>query len=830
MKETKHLSKAKVASTWRVLVATLALASMMMPGKAEAQEAWAEYDKTTKTLIFMYGTKSDKSSSGVERFKLNSGDDTPQWDSYAADILCVVFDASFDEVRPTTCHSWFSGMLHMTGIIGLQYLHTDSVTDMMSMFDSCDELAEADLSGFNTQNVTNMQYMFRYCSSLTSLNLTSFDTGRVTSMEGMFHGCSKLTELDLTSFDTRNVTGMSYMFGGCTALATLSPGKNFNTAKVEGMAYMFGGCQSLTSLDVSGLTTDKVKSMDGMFDNCEKLTVLDVSGFNTDNVTSMTYMFDGCKGLTEIDLRGFNTAKVTDMQYMFNGCEGLAELDLSSFNTEKVTDMKYMFNGCANLATLDLSTFNTGNVTEMQSMFNGCNVLAEINLQGFNTAKAINMHSMFNSCKSLTSLNLSKFDTGKVTDMHQMFNTCINLETLKMGPGFNTARVTDMKYMFFNCFKLTFIDLSGFNTACVTDMRFMFCYCSSLTSLDLSDFNTAQVTSMSTMFFGCTGLVTLDLSTFNTAKVTDMQRMFRECTNLKTIYAGEAFTVKGVVYSDNMFNNCTALVGAVENDGSIIDATMANYNTGYFKTYYKVGETQYDMCGETLSADNLVLDDGKDFVALAPFTATTASYSRTMASNWGTLCLPFAVDAASMTDYSFYTLKNVTGDLITLTQLDGTIDAGTPVLVYSDKGSLSVSASNASIVTSPADGTQASGWQLVGSFTEATVPDDGYIISKNKFWLTSDLKNNASVKAVKTKGLRAWLKSGSESSQAKVHVLGFAFDDEEETSAIEAVETIDSLTEGTAEIYDIQGHRTDRLQKGLNIVKLGGVTKKVVVK
>ena len=197
-----------------------------------------------------------------------------------------------------------------------------------------------------------------------------------------------------------------------------------------------------------------------------------------------------------------------------------------------------------------------------------------------------------------------------------------------------------------------------------------------------------------------------------------------------------------------------------------------------------------------------------------------------MTSNWGTLCLPFAVETAN-TDSKFYEIKGVNNDVITLSQLDGTIAAGTPVLVYSENG-LNISASEVAVVKAPIEGAEVKGWQLVGSFAETEVPDDDYIISKNKFWLTSDLKSYSSVvKAVKTKGLRAYLKSGSDSSAAKAHVLGFAIDDEDETTAIDA---IDGLTEGTAEIYDIQGRRTDRLQKGLNIVKMGSVTKKIMVK
>ena len=246
--------------------------------------------------------------------------------------------------------------------------------------------------------------------------------------------------------------------------------------------------------------------------------------------------------------------------------------------------------------------------------------------------------------------------------------------------------------------------------------------------------------------------------------------------------------------------------------------------TNIVENYYRIGDTPY-LLGENLSVDNLELEDGKDFVANVPFKATNASYSRTMTSNWGTLCLPFAVETTSNANADFYELKGVNNDVITLTQLNGTIAAGTPVLVYSTN-ELNISASDVDVVTTPADGAQANGWQLVGSFAETEVPDDGYIISKNKFWLTSELKSYSSVvKAVKTKGLRAYLKSESSSSEAKAHVLGFAIDDE--TTAIDA---IDGLTEGTAEIYDIQGRRTDRLQKGLNIVKMGSVTKKIIVK
>ena len=444
-----------------------------------------------------------------------------------------------------------------------------------------------------------------------------------------------------------------------------------------------------------------------------------------------------------------------------------------SFAQARPTSCNGWFQNMANLTSIKgIEYLNTEEVQYFSNMFCGCAALNSVDLTKFNTEKATTMNSMFNGCSSMKSINLSSF---------------------------NTANVEKMAKMFYGCSSMASIDLSIFNTTNVESTKQMFCECTSLTSLDLSNFNTTSVETMTAMFDGC--------------------------SNLNSIYVSDKFVTTSVEKSSGMFTGCTSLVGAAKYDENSTDVTMANYKTGYFKTYYKIGDMKHDLCGETLSVTDLVLDDGKDFVALAPFTANNASYSRTMASNYGTLCLPFAVETASNADSKFYGIESVDNDVITLNQFDGTIAAGTPVFVYSTNG-LNISASNVDVLTAPAEGAQANGWQLIGSFTETEVPDEGYIISKNKFWLTSDLKSKAT--AVKTKGLRAWLKAGSEGSEARATSLSiFAEDDMDEETAIDAVE---ALTEGTAEIYDVQGRRTDRLQKGLNIVKTNGVTKKIMVK
>ncbi|MGM9860993.1 MAG: BspA family leucine-rich repeat surface protein, partial [Muribaculaceae bacterium] len=63
------------------------------------------------------------------------------------------------------------------------------------------------------------------------------------------------------------------------------------------------------------------------------------------------------------------------------------------------------------------------------------------------------------------------------------------------------------------------------------------------------------------------------------SNVTDMADMFAYCYLLTTIYCDDTWTCDS---SENMFYNCTYLVGAVPYDNSKVDVSMANPDTGYF--------------------------------------------------------------------------------------------------------------------------------------------------------------------------------------------------------------------------------------------------------
>ena len=397
-----------------------------------------------------------------------------------------------------------------------------------------------------------------------------------------------------------------------------------------------------------------------------------------------------------------------------------------------------------------------------------------------------------------------------------------------------------MNGMFGDCTHLTSLDITNFNTAKVTNMGNMFLGCSNLTSLDLTNFNTAKVTDMHGMFKGCSALTSLDLTNFNTAEVRDMNRMFNmldeSSTALTTIYVSDNFVTTNVRDGENMFKNCTKLKGFQKYFLLYTDHTYANYTTGYFtKLVGKNGEEKIGATGETLTAENLTLNDDKDFVAYEPFAAKDASYSRKMnaGTTWGTLCLPFGIDQSQETECKFYCLTGIDNDCITLESYEGAeIPAGTPVLFKMNEGEqiLSISAQDASIVTEPKAGTNTD-VNLVGSFTKIGgkdnqgLTDTDYIIGKDKFWLVSELKKDGNSKGVGIKPMRAYIHPAT-ASQARAAMLSIGKGDG--TTAIDNLNAISN--DANAEYYDANGRRTNGLQKGLNIVKRGSKTYKIMVK
>ena len=789
----------------------------------------AELDATNTKLTFKKITSNNLESIDLSRLVIVN--DKPMvkdmYDIETKNIKNIVFDESFKTYAPTSLEHFFAGCSTLETISGLEYLNTANVTNMYRMSYECNKLSSLDLSNFNTANVTNMEEMFYSCQNLSSLDLSKFNTEKVTNMSGMFYGCQKLSSLDLSKFNTEKVTNMSGMFAGCQKLSSLDLSK-FNTKEVKHMNSMFESCSALSSLDLSNFNTANVESMSGMFAGCQKLSSLTLSNFNTANVEFMDNMFNGCSVLTSLDLSNFNTKEVRYMYSMFQACSALTTIYASDeFVTTKVEIGSDMFSGCTKLKGFDSSMIDhkKANCGTDGYFTPGCAYAEFDNATGTLTFR-------YKGVKPAGAYDLNVESNNPGWEDQKG-----NIKKVVFDASFAIARPTSCCWWFANCFYLTEIEgIENLNTQNVTDMRDMFTCCYALTSLDVSNFNTEKVTNMSNMFGSCEKLSSLDLSNFNTKRVEDMSFMFSVCSTLQTIFASDKFVTNRVFDGNGMFQGCENLKGFIDyiSNSDKDNYEYANYKTGYFtKLVGKNGEKKIGATGETLATENLVLDDGKDFVAYEPFAAKEASYNRDIpeGSTWGTLCLPFAIDQSKETGCKFYRLTGIDKDCITLESYeDGAeIPAGTPVLFKMNEGvkKLEISAQDADLVKEPVAGTNTD-VNLVGSFTKIGgngnqgLDKNDYIIGKDKFWRVSDLNDG---KGVGIKPMRAYIHPAT-ASQARAAMLSIGKGDG--TTAIDNLNAISN--DANAEYYDANGRRTNGLQKGLNIVKRGSKTYKIMVK
>ena len=788
--------------------------TMVMPASTWAQVMYTVYDNGM--LRFMYG---EKPGSG-NVYDVPTNDATLGWTAYNESIKTVVFDESFKDARPTSCCKWFYGFSNLTTIEGIENLNTEEVKNMSCMFYSCQKLTSLDVSKFNTDKVKNMSSMFQNCSGLTSLDLSSF-----------------------------------------------------NTAEVENMSCMFSNCSGLSSLDVSKFNTDKVTDMSGMLKGCKKLSSLDLSSFNTAKVESMNSMFAGCSGLLSLDLSSFNTAEVTDMNDMFNYCSGLDNLDLSSFNTAKVTEMGYMFYGCSKLTTIYVSDdFTIVNVTYGSNMFSGCTSLKKGDVSydsgktgidmanyttGYFTKSNLTPYVKWDASTKVLTFKVANYTEGTQGEWKlnegdtypgwsglEVTNYCTNVV---FTPSFKQAKPTSCYCWFKDFNSLSTIEgIENLNTEEVKNMYRMFGDCKGLTSLDLSSFNTAAVTNMESMFYNCSGLTSLDLSSFNTAEVTDMFCMFGGCSGLKTIYVSDAFTTNKVGFDSGIFTGCVGLKGATAYKSYKTGIEMANYKDGYFKTYFTLGENKVELCGNPLTTKSLDLTGDYDFTPKYEFKAKTATYSRDLSSSnstWFSLCLPFAYTPDNFTAYQ---LKGATADAVEIEEITGTIAAGTPVLFKFNgedkKIDINITATDddkIQIVKAPVvDGTTVSGsdgssLQLCGTYQTKTFSKDAdgnaFILLNDKLMNPAKMLDNQNVTKVSVNPFRAYmtLTAPAQTSSARAFSIGHGGEGNEGTTAIDL---LNSVATDDAEYYDINGRRIDAPAKGVNIVRRGNKTIKLIIK
>jgi hypothetical protein len=249
--------------------------------------------------------------------------------------------------------------------------------------------------------------------------------------------------------------------------------------------------------------------------------------------------------------------------------------------------------------------------------------------------------------------------------------------------------------------------------------------------------------------------------------------------------------------------------------------------------YY--GDEKIGATGKTLATDNLVLDDDKDFVAYEPFAAKAASYSRKMkeGTTWATLCLPFEV---SLENQNFRAFKLLSADDVTetveLEEIETNIAAGTPVIIKMKDGAtkLDFTEADKEIANEVKTAETANGnYQLQGIYTKKEFCKDTdnncYIVKGDKLMNPAKLLGETATKSVGSKPFRAYMVDSSSAPAAGARMFCISVG-----GSTTAIEQLESTADSKAEYYDLQGRRLQNLQKGVNIVKRGGKTMKVIIK
>lgn len=560
-------------------------------------EAYTVLSDDGKTLTFHYD--ANKSTYDVDHaYGLNTYDQVPGWHKPYDDsgnnpniVEKVIFEESFQDVRPVSTYCWFLEQEKLTTIEGLEYLNTSEVTIMAEMFSQCKSLTVLDLSDFDTRKVENMRSMFYWCNNLKHIELSSFNTKNVTDMANMFEGCESLEGINLRYFDTSNVTDMS---------------------------GMFYDCRSLYNLDLRSFDTQKVENMGSMFSDCYKLVNLDLTSFDTQNVTDMTTMFASCNRLVRLNLTSFDTNKVKSMAAMFSGADELSKIYVGeNWSTSSLLETAingytnggvFMFNNCLQLKGGEGTVYNSSHMDKEYARVDGGEgapgylsarpsgyvVYNEGVLTFYNDGKKDEKtgdkfilpvedegYPAWTDCDESVQKVVfdASFSTSQPVTMYDWFFCFSNLTTIEGITNLNTSKVTNMSGVFYECNKLTNVNVGNWDTRNVTDMSQLFMGCEMVKSLDVGNWDTSNVTDMERMFSMCQNLTTLNLHKWNTSKVRNTTYMFYDCRNLTSIYVGDNWNMANVGdrYSDYMFLKCSKLVGGAGTVYTFDDSAIGPY-------------------------------------------------------------------------------------------------------------------------------------------------------------------------------------------------------------------------------------------------------------
>lgn len=280
------------------------------------------------------------------------------------------------------------------------------------------------------------------------------------------------------------------------------------------------------------------------------------------------------------------------------------------------------------------------------------------------------------------------------------------------------------------------------------------------------------------------------------------------------------------------FYNCTGFTGdfilpsALESIGTDAFANTQDKNRLVFQSLPKGMQNGYHDCKMrryvNLSDASYVSDDANVYAYL-----DGASYVRTMTNTWGSLVLPYEMLLPSDAPYSVFTIEKMTNDEVVLKRCTFILNPGVAYIVRRDgeEKTLTFSPDRSVEIRMKMQPTDVGNLKFSGTY-QAKEVTDGYILAQDRFWNVAKLKAAApETQAVMVGPFRSWLEGTTANTSPSLSMrIG------DSTTGIDNVAPLEMLNANDAEYYDLNGKRLDAPMKGVNIVKRGNKTMKVIIK
>ena len=302
---------------------------------------------------------------------------------------------------------------------------------------------------------------------------------------------------------------------------------------------------------------------------------------------------------------------------------------------------------------------------------------------------------------------------------------------------------------------------------------------------------------------------------------------FARCTSL-TGPLSIPETVKEI--GSYAFYNCPKFTGdfvlpsALESIGTDAFANTQNTNNLVFQSLPKGMQNGYHDCKMrryvNLSDASYVSDDAYAYLS-------GASYVRTMTNTWGSLVLPYDMLLPSDAPYSVFTIEKMTNDEVVLKRCTFILNPGVAYIVRRDgeEKTLTFSPDRSVEIRMKMQPAEVGNLKFSGTY-QAKEVTDGYILAQDRFWNVAKLKAAApETQAVMVGPFRSWLEGTTANTSPSLSMrIG------DSTTGIDNVAPLEMLNANDAEYYDLNGKRLDAPMKGVNIVKRGNKTMKVIIK